>query len=75
MGMERTNLVGSLNLEQMAPASPAPGVQAQASREGEEGKLRRRPPPESALAEATAEDEDGKDSGEERPPHRLDDLA
>ncbi len=75
MAVERVELAGSLNLELAAPVSPAPAVQAQVSPEAEEGKPRRRPPPEEALADPGWEDEEGKDSGEEQPPHRLDDLA
>jgi len=86
MAVERIDLGGSLGLEP-APVSSAPAVRAQVSpqeeEKKEEGKPQRHSPPDEALAEATQnqnnENEDGEgkdnDSGEERAPHRLDDLA
>jgi len=83
MAVERIDLAGSLSLEPTAPVSSAPAMQDQATLRQEEGNPRRRSPPEEALAEAALgenskeedEGEEGTDSGQKQPPHRLDDLA
>jgi hypothetical protein len=68
MTVERADLSGSLNLEQMAPVSAVPAVQGQASPSGGEGKPPRRPPPEPASGAPPEEDRD-------QAPHRIDSLA
>jgi hypothetical protein len=84
MAVERIDLAGSLSLEPTAPVSSAPAMQDQATLRQEEGKPRRRSTPEEALfAEAALDEnnkeedegEEGTDSGQKQPPHRLDDLA
>jgi hypothetical protein len=69
MAIEKADLSSPLNVDEMAPVSPAPAAQGQASQGAVERKPRRRePPPEEVSVEAPAEDAD-------QPPHRIDSLA
>jgi len=66
--MESSDLSIRLNVEQMAPVSATPAVQAQSSSGEKEGEPRRHPPPPEPAAEPEQDDED-------RPQHRIDSLA
>jgi hypothetical protein len=69
MAIEKADLSGPLNGDEMAPVSSVPATQGQASQGAVERKTRRREsPPEETSVESPAEDSD-------QPPHRIDSLA
>lgn len=75
MAVERADLSGSLNIEQTAPVSGAPGAQGQALPKDGEDKPRRRPStPEEAFEEPSGHDNDNDDENDQ-PQHRIDRLA
>jgi hypothetical protein len=75
MAVERADLSGSLNIEQTAPLSGAPGAQGQALPKAGDDKPRRRPPPpEEACEEPPGGDNDNGNENDQ-PPHRIDRLA
>jgi hypothetical protein len=88
MAIEKTELSGSLNVDEMLPVASTPAGQNRGAHDAAQNQPRRREPTsEKDSPDAPAEDKDkdedkdedtdkDKDTGEtDRPPHRIDSLA